>query len=35
VLRYDHWFDAVDPLAQNAGDALVSAIAQSIEVRAE
>jgi len=35
VLRYDRWFDAVDPRDPGAGDALVSAIAQAIEVRAE
>ena len=35
VLRYDRWFDAVDPLADGAADALVSAIAQSVELRQE
>jgi hypothetical protein len=35
VLRYDQWFSTVDPLAAGAGDALVSAIAQSLQVQAE
>lgn len=35
VLRYDRWFATVDPLAAGAGDALVRAIAQTLEVHAE
>lgn len=35
VLRYDRWFASVNPLAAGAGDALVSAIAQTLEVHAE
>jgi hypothetical protein len=35
VLRYDRWFATVDPLAAGAADALVSAIAQTLEVHAE
>ncbi len=35
VLRYDRWFDAVDPLADGAADSLVSAIAQSVEIQQE
>jgi hypothetical protein len=35
LLRYDRWFDAVDPLAPGAADALVSAIAESLELQGE
>jgi hypothetical protein len=35
VLRYDRWFATVDPLAAGAADALVSAIARTLEVHAE
>jgi len=35
VLRYDRWFGAVDPLENGAADALVSAIAESVELQQE
>jgi hypothetical protein len=35
LLRYDRWFDDVDPLAPGAADALVSAIAGSLELQAD
>lgn len=35
VLRYDRWFSSVDPLAAGAADAVVSAIAQTLEVHAD
>ena len=35
VLRYDRWFDSIDPRDSGAAAALVSAIAQTLEVHAE
>ena len=35
VLRYDRWFETVDPLAPDAADALVSAIAQSVDLKGD
>jgi hypothetical protein len=35
LVRYDRWFDGVDPLAPGAADALVDAIAASLELRAD
>jgi len=35
VLRYDRWFASIDPRSAGAADALVSAIAQTLEVHAE
>jgi hypothetical protein len=35
VLRYDRWFDAVDPLEDGAADALLSAVAESVELQHE
>jgi hypothetical protein len=35
LLRSDRWFDEVDPLASGDADALVSAIAGSLELRVD